>query len=99
MRALLIDGHPDADRLTAHLLDEYQQALPEGLEVTRLVYFDPTGWRYKRQVLGFVGFKPIRLGYFGMVRRGGAEENLEKWRARIRKMATSAGRLRRGRKS
>ncbi|NHF71965.1 NAD(P)H-dependent oxidoreductase [Paracoccus xiamenensis] len=199
MRALLIDGHPDANRLTAHLLDEYQQALPEGVEVTRLairdmdfnadltrgytdmpelepdlaaaldaiegcdhlvlafplwwgaeparmkgfwdrillprrafryhktdlfwdrllqgrsadllvsmdtppaylrlVYFDPIGWRYKRQVLGFVGFKPIRLGYFGMVRRGGAEKNLEKWRARIRKMATSAGRLRRGRKS
>ncbi|MFV0411569.1 MAG: NAD(P)H-dependent oxidoreductase [Paracoccus sp. (in: a-proteobacteria)] len=199
MRVLLIDGHPDADRLSAHLLESYQQALPEDAQVTRLavrdmdfnadlsrgyadlpelepdlvaaleaveacdhlvlvfplwwgaeparvkgfwdrillprrafryhqkdlfwdrllkgrsadllvtmdtpppylrlVYFDPLGWRMKRQVLGFVGFRPIRLGYFGMVRRGGAEKNLEKWHAHIRKMARSAPALRRGRKT
>ena len=198
MQALLIDGHPDANRLSAHLLDLYQQALPDGTGVTRLairdmdfnadlsrgyadlpelepdlaaalaaiegcdhlvlafplwwgaeparvkgfwdrillprrafryhqndpfwdrllkgrsadllvtmdtppfylrlVYFDPLGWRYKRQVLGFVGFRPIRLAYFGAVRRGGAEKNLEKWRGRIRKLAASAQALRRGEK-
>lgn len=198
MRALLIDGHPDAGRLSAHLLDVYQQALPAGTEITRLairdmafdadlsrgyenvpplepdlaaalaaieacdhlvlafplwwgaeparmkgfwdrillprrafryhakdlfwdrllkgrsadllvsmdtpppylrlVYFDPIGWRYRRQVLGFVGFRPIRLSYFGMVRRGGAERNLERWRGRIRKLAGSAQAQRRGRK-
>lgn len=198
MRALLIDGHPDADRLASHLLDIYQDALPAGTEfhrlairdlrfdpdlsrgyedipqmepdlsgaldqieacdhlvlafplwwggeparmkgfwdrillprrafryhrddpwwdrllrgrsadllVTmdtppaylRLAYFDPVGWRYRRQVLGFVGFRPIRLGYFGMVRRGGAERSLPRWRARIERMARSAGGLRRGKK-
>ena len=187
MKILLIDGHPDADRLSAHMLDVYEQALPAGTEVTRLairdidfdanlsrgyadlpelepdlsnaldqieacdhlvlafplwwgaeparvkgfwdrillprrafryhkgdpfwdrllsgrsadvlvsmdtppaylrlVYFDPLGWRYKRQVLGFVGFKPVRMSYFGMVRQGGAEKNIEKWRGRIRKLA------------
>lgn len=187
MKILLIDGHPDADRLSAHMLDVYEQALPAGTQVTRLairdidfdanlsrgyadlpelepdlsnaldqieacdhlvlafplwwgaeparvkgfwdrillprrafryhkgdpfwdrllsgrsadvlvsmdtppsylrlVYFDPLGWRYKRQVLGFVGFKPVRMSYFGMVRRGGAEKNIEKWRGRIRKLA------------
>ncbi|WBU61491.1 NAD(P)H-dependent oxidoreductase [Paracoccus albus] len=187
MRILLIDGHPDADRLSAHMLDVYEEGLPAHIEITRLsirdidfdanlsrgyenlpelepdlahaldqieacdhlvlafplwwgaeparlkgfwdrillprrafryhkddpfwdrllkgrsadvlvsmdtppaylrlVYFDPLGWRYKRQVLGFVGFRPIRMSYFGMVRRGGAEKNIEKWRSRIRKLA------------
>lgn len=195
MRVLLIDGHPDANRLSAHLLDVYQQALPAEAKVTRLairdmdfdpdlsrgyenmpplepdlaaalteieacdhlvlafplwwgaeparmkgfwdrillprrafryhqkdlfwdrllagrsadllvsmdtpppylrlVYFDPLGWRMKRQVLGFVGFRPIRLGYFGMVRRGGAEKNLGKWRTRIARMAATAATLKR----
>ncbi len=198
-RFLLIDGHPDADRLSAHLLDGYRQALPkdtpleriairdldfdadlsrgydaipplepdleralaliEGCDhlvlafplwwgaeparmkgfwdrvllprrafryhqkdpwwdrllsgrsadliVTmdtpppylRLAYFDPIGWRYRRQVLGFVGFRPIRLHYFGPVRRGGAERNLPKWRDRIvraaRRAETTRPRIRR----
>lgn len=189
-RFLLIDGHPDASRLSAHLLDLYQQALPAGtaldriairdldfdanlsrgyhdipplepdleraarliqgcnhlvlafplwwgaeparlkgfwdrillpgrafhyhekdpwwdrllagrsadLMVTmdtpppylRLAYFDPIGWRYRRQVLGFVGFNPIRLNYFGPVRRGGAERSLPRWRARIARAASRA---------
>jgi len=195
MRALLIDGHPDAGRLSAHLLDTYRAALPEEVEVDRiairdlvfdpdlprgyedvpplepdleralaliegcdhivlafplwwgaeparvkgfwdrillprrafryhkddpwwdrlltgrsadllvtmdtpppylrLVYFDPLGWRYRRQILGFVGMRPLRFQYFGMVRRGGAERNLEKWRARVVRAARSATTLRR----
>lgn len=198
MRALLIDGHPDADRLSAHLLDIYRDALPPGTEVERiairdldfdpdlsrgydmipelepdladaldriercdhlvmafplwwgaeparmkgfwdrillprrafryhqkdlwwdrllagrsadllvtmdtppaylrLAYFDPIGWRYRRQVLGFVGFRPIRLGYFGMVRRGGAERGLPRWHARVQRMARRAPGLRRRRR-
>ncbi|MBU3029868.1 NAD(P)H-dependent oxidoreductase [Paracoccus marinaquae] len=196
MRALLIDGHSDGDRLSSHLLDVYQNALPAGTGIRRLAirdmqfdpdlprgyedipplepdlaaaldeieacdhlvlafplwwgaeparmkgfwdrillprrafryhakdlwwdrllkgrsadllvtmdtppfylrlaYFDPVGWRYRRQVLGFVGFRPIRRGYFGMVRRGGAEKSLPRWRARIERMARTAGGLRRG---
>jgi NAD(P)H dehydrogenase (quinone) len=195
MRVLLIDGHPGPARLSAHLLDTYQAALPEGTEVDRiairdlafnpdltrgyvelpplepdldralaliegcdhlvlvfplwwgaeparlkgfwdrvllprrafryhrdepwwdrllagrsadvivtmdtppvylrLAYFDPVGWRYRRQVLGFVGFRPIRLHYFGMVRRGGAERNLVRWRAKVERAARSAAALRR----
>ncbi|TRW97660.1 NAD(P)H-dependent oxidoreductase [Paracoccus sp. M683] len=195
MQVLLIDGHPDANRLTAHLLDVYQQALPAGAQVSRiairdldfnpdlsrgyeevpplepdlarvlelvegcdhlvlgfplwwgaeparfkgfwdrillprrafryhkddpwwdrllrgrsadvivtmdtpppylrLAYFDPVGWRYRRQVLGFVGFRPIRMAYFGMVRRGGVDRNIEKWRARLRKLAGGAQGLKR----
>ncbi|MDO5621950.1 MAG: NAD(P)H-dependent oxidoreductase [Paracoccus sp. (in: a-proteobacteria)] len=42
LRVLLIDGHPDSGRLTAHLLDIYQAALPEGAEVTRIALRDLT---------------------------------------------------------
>ena len=189
-RFLLIDGHPDAERLSGHLLDLYQQALPAGTTLERiairdldfdpnlargyhdipplepdlaraldlieacdhlvlafplwwgaeparlkgfwdrillprrafryhdkdpwwdrlltgrsadllitmdtppaylrLAYFDPVGWRYRRQVLGFVGFSPIRLHYFGPVRRGGAERGLPGWQARIARAADRA---------
>ena len=189
-RFLLIDGHPDTNRLSAHLLDLYQQALPVGTTLERiairdldfdpnlargyhdipplepdlehatrliaecehlvlafplwwgaeparlkgfwdrillpggafhyhekdpwwdrllagrsadllvsmdtpppylrLAYFDPIGWRYHRQVLGFVGFNPIRLNYFGPVRRGAAERSLPSWRARIARAAARA---------
>lgn len=195
MRALLIDGHPDAARLSAHLLDTYAAALPAGTQVERLAlrdldfdanlprgykaipprepdlgralaaieacdhlvlgfplwwgaeparvkgfwdrvllpgrafryhegdpwwdrllagrsadvlvtmdtppaylrlaYFDPVGWRYRRQVLGFVGFRPLRLHYFGAVRRGGAERRLPLWRTRVAAAARSATGLRR----
>ncbi|WP_051294467.1 NAD(P)H-dependent oxidoreductase [Gemmobacter nectariphilus] len=198
MRVLLIDAHPDADRLSAHLLDTYAAALPADAQVERLAvrdldfnpdlsrgyvdvpplepdldraltaiegcdhlvlafplwwgaeparlkgfwdrvllprrafryhkddpwwdrllagrsadvivtmdtpplylrlaYFDPLGWRYRRQVLGFVGFRPVRLLYFGMVRRGGAESNLPRWRDRLVKAARTASGLRRGKK-
>ncbi|MDX5358553.1 MAG: NAD(P)H-dependent oxidoreductase [Rhodobacterales bacterium] len=198
MRVLLIDAHPDADRLSAHLLETYAAALPANAQVERLAirdlhfnpdlsrgyvdvpplepdldraltaiegcdhlvlafplwwgaeparlkgfwdrvllprrafryhkddpwwdrllagrsadvivtmdtpplylrlaYFDPLGWRYRRQVLGFVGFRPVRLLYFGMVRRGGAERNLPRWRERLVKAARTASGLRRGKK-
>ena len=188
-RVLLLDGHPDRDRLTAHLLDGYASALPADASATRialrdldfdpvlhhgyarpqplepdlehvwtqieasdhlvlafplwwgaepalvtgfwqrillperafsyhdrdpwwdrlmrgrsadvivtmdtppaylrLAYFDPLGWRYRRQVLGFVGFRPIRLIYLGPVRRGGAARNLSRWRARLARAAGS----------
>lgn len=195
MRCLLIDAHPDADRLAAHLLDIYAAALPPGTAVERLAirdlafdpnlaqgyralpplepdldralaaiegcdhlvlafplwwgaepallkgfwdrallprrafryhdadpwwdrllagrsadvivtmdtppfylrlaYFDPLGWRYRRQVLGFVGFRPIRFHYCGPVRRGGAERALPGWRTRLERAARSAPGLRR----
>lgn len=45
MRVLLIDGHPDDDRLSAHLLDAYQRGLPASDAVDRIAIrdlrFDP----------------------------------------------------------
>ncbi|MDO5613851.1 MAG: NAD(P)H-dependent oxidoreductase [Paracoccus sp. (in: a-proteobacteria)] len=55
----------------------------------RLAWFDPLGWRLKRQVPGFCGLRPLRLFYFGPVRRGGAERNLPRWRARLARAATT----------
>lgn len=42
MRYLLIDGHPAGDRLTAHLLDSYQAALPAGAQIDRIALRDLT---------------------------------------------------------
>ena len=39
-RFLLIDGHPDAERLSGHLLDLYQQALPAGTALERIAIRD-----------------------------------------------------------
>lgn len=45
MRVLLIDGHSDSDRLSAHLLDHYQRNLPATAMVDRIavrdLHFDP----------------------------------------------------------
>jgi NAD(P)H dehydrogenase (quinone) len=40
MKVLLLDGHPDAGRLTTHLLDLYEGALPANAEVTRVAVRD-----------------------------------------------------------
>lgn len=64
-----------------------------------LFYGDAFAVRWKRQVLGFVGFKPVRVYRFGMTRRGGAKANLEKWRGRLRRAAHEALSLRRGPKN
>jgi NAD(P)H dehydrogenase (quinone) len=190
MKVLLLDGHPDAGRLTTHLLDLYERALPADAEVTRVAVRDlaftpilrrgyaqrtewepdlaqlaeqidscdhlavafPLWWggepaelkglidrlflpgfmfayhqddpwwdrlmagrsadviitmdtpplflwltygnavirRWKGQVLGFVGFAPVRILAIGPVRKGGAVKNLGKWAAKIARMAQSA---------
>jgi NAD(P)H dehydrogenase (quinone) len=40
MKVLLLDGHPDAGRLTTHLLDTYAAALPADADVTRIAARD-----------------------------------------------------------
>lgn len=189
MHILLLDGHPDSGRLSSHLLDLYQHALPDSAVVSRVAVrdltFDPnlkygyakrTNWepdlarlaeqfdacdhlvvafpmwwggepaelkglidrlflpgfmfayhqndpwwdrlmegrsadiiatmdtpplflrffygnalikRWKRQVLGFVGFNPVRILACGPVKQGGAEKRYDKWRRKIEKMARS----------
>lgn len=195
MRVLILDGHPDDGRLASHLLDTYQAALGDGIEVERIAVrdlaFDPnlrrgyqevqplepdlervaaailacdhlvvgfpmwwgsepaqlkglidrvllpgfafryhqddpfwdrllTGrsadaiistdtpsWylrfaygnpvvrRWRGQILGFCGFKPVRIVKFGPVRHGGAGKNIGAWRRKIERLAASAGSLRR----
>ncbi|MDZ4139379.1 MAG: NAD(P)H-dependent oxidoreductase [Erythrobacter sp.] len=43
--------------------------------------------RWKGQVLGFVGFAPVRVLACGPVRKGGAEKSLAKWQAKIERLA------------
>lgn len=62
----------------------------------RLVFGDPVMKRWKRQVLGFVGFKPVRVFRFGATRRGGAAKGLGGWVSQLQRAAASVGNLRRG---
>ncbi len=64
----------------------------------RLAYGDPVGKRWKKQILEFCGFAPVRIFRFGMVRRGGAEKGLGKWVATLQRAAGSIGGLKRGEK-
>jgi len=189
MNVLLIDGHPDKERFSSHLLDIYQAALPTGAEVIRVnvrdmeftpilkhgylkrtdwepdiqslaekfdacdhvVFAFPMWWgsepaelkglidrlflpgfmyqfrekgalwdkhlegrsadviatmdtppfflrllygnaiikRWKGQVLGFVGFNPVRFLPCGAVKDGEAAKNVAKWKGKIEAMARS----------
>jgi NAD(P)H dehydrogenase (quinone) len=54
-----------------------------------LAYGNAVIRRWKGQVLGFVGFAPVRMLTFGPVGKGGADKNLGKWTAKIAKLARS----------
>jgi len=56
----------------------------------RFMYGNALIKRWKRQVLGFCGFKPVRFLALGPVKHGEAEKRLPQWRKRIEKMARSA---------
>jgi NAD(P)H dehydrogenase (quinone) len=68
MRILLIDGHAETGRLSSHLLDLYQSALPVGVEVVRIA-------------LSELDFDPILHG--GYARRQAWEPDLERAAAAI----------------
>ncbi len=61
----------------------------------RLIYGDPIGRRWRHQVLGFCGFKPVRILRLGPTRRGAAARNLPRWLGQVEKMAATAGGLKR----
>ena len=56
----------------------------------RLMYGNALIKRWKRQVLGFCGFKPVRFLALGPVKHGEADKRLPKWRKRIENMARTA---------
>lgn len=64
----------------------------------RAVYGDPVGRRWRRQVLGFCGFDPVRVFRFGPTRRGQAKTRIEGWQAQVAKAAATAPGLKRGAK-
>ena len=55
----------------------------------RFMYGNSIIQRWKKQVLGFVGFNPVRVADFGPVKDGGADKALEKWRKKLFWMASS----------
>lgn len=55
----------------------------------RLAYGNSIIQRWKKQVLGFCGMKPVRILPLGQVKFGGAEKNAAKWTAKIEKLARS----------
>lgn len=54
-----------------------------------LAYGNAVIRRWKGQVLGFVGFAPVRMLVCGPVGKGGADKSLGKWTAKIEKLARS----------
>ena len=65
----------------------------------RLVYGDPVGKRWRGQVLGFCGFKPVRVHELGPTRRGEAAKRMDGWKARLAEAAQTAATLKRAAKS
>jgi len=61
----------------------------------RLVYRNSIVHRWRKQVLGFCGFKPARFHTFAPTRKGAAEKNWPKWQKKLGKAARSAGPLKR----
>lgn len=55
----------------------------------RLLYGNSIIKRWKGQVLGFVGFAPVRFLACGVIKNGGAQKNIAKWQTRIENMARS----------
>lgn len=55
----------------------------------RLLYGNSILRRWKGQVLGFVGFRPVRFLACGAVKDGAAEKNIGKWKPKIEAMARS----------
>ena len=85
--------HPDDiwwDRLLAGRSADLVITMDTPPMVLRWLWGFPIGKRWRRQVLGFVGFDPVRIYCFGPVRRRAAQKGLPKWRLRIESAARSA---------
>ena len=64
----------------------------------RLIYGDPVGRRWRKQIFGFCGFKPVRILQLGPTRRGAAAKRLPNWNKQVAQLAKTAGALQRGEK-
>jgi NAD(P)H dehydrogenase (quinone) len=61
----------------------------------RFAWGNPVIRRWDKQILGFVGVKPVRFHPLGAVKQGGVEKNLGKWEARVANAARTAVALKR----
>ena len=61
----------------------------------KLVYGDAVIRRWRSQILGFCGFRPIRQYRFGPTRRGSAKKCAKSWKGQLARAATTCGELRR----
>lgn len=64
----------------------------------RLMYSNALVKRWKRQVLGFCGFKPVRVLCCGPIKDGAWEKGLARWGDQIASMATSIAPAKHGEK-
>lgn len=53
----------------------------------RLAHGNAVVHRWKKQVLGFTGFKPVRILPLGQVKFGGAQKHADKWTGAVRRLA------------
>lgn len=63
-----------------------------------LAYGNPVVRRWRGQILGFCGFKPVRIARFGPVRQGGVKKSFVAWDRKIKGLAASAIHLKRSTK-
>lgn len=63
-----------------------------------LAYGNPVVRRWRGQILGFCGFKPVRIVKLGPVRHGGAEKSIAAWRHKIERLAATVSGLKRAAK-
>ncbi len=54
-----------------------------------LAYGNAIIHRWKKQVLGFAGFKPVRILPLGQIKFGGADRKGAKWEGKVRRLAGS----------
>ncbi|PKP94681.1 MAG: flavodoxin family protein [Alphaproteobacteria bacterium HGW-Alphaproteobacteria-16] len=64
----------------------------------RWVYGNPVVRRWRGQIFGFCGFKPVRILKLGPTRQGGAEKQLPAWRRKVERLAASTTSLQRAAK-
>lgn len=55
----------------------------------RFAYGNAIVKRWKKQVLGFCGFDPVRIQVCSPIKQGGIEKGFQKWQSKIERMARS----------
>jgi hypothetical protein len=73
-------GNPFWDRLLAGRSAAVMITMDTPPWYLRLICVSPVSRRWRKQILGFCGVKPIRASRFGPVRRSAAAKSIEAWR-------------------